>query len=122
LIKSTILSLNAGYFWFVELSPFSTHSLFPTRIVVSKLTFPELSTIVPASITIFVTPFILPKFPKVNLYPISFTLSTSASPCFVASCFNVAVSVIGTKSFVIDDSNLSSTYTLILSFVSELDL
>ena len=84
--------------------------------------FPLSSCIVPASITIFVTPFILLKLPSVNLYPTNFRLSTSANFCFVAKVFNIDVSVICVNCFVIELSRLSSTYTLILSSVNEFEL
>ena len=76
---------------------------------------------VPASITIFVTPLKSAKFPNVNVYP----TATSSSCAFCKSALSASVwssvlSVISTNSFDIVVSSTSSTNTLIFAAVREL--
>ena len=99
----------------------STHVIFPTGIVVCKFTFPLWSVIVPASITIFVSPLKFAKFPNVNVYP----TATSSAFAFCRSALAISVcssvsSVISTKFFVIPVCSTLSTYTFIFAVVSEL--
>ena len=118
--KSTISSLNAWYLGYPVSDSFngsfvSFQITFPTGIVVSIFLFPLLSSIVPAAITIFVSPFVSPKFPNVNVYP-TFTSSAFAlckSDLAINVCSSV-LSVIFVNVFVIEVCSTSSTYTLIL--------
>ena len=71
--------------------------MFPAKIVVSIFWLLLSSTIVPGSITIFVSPLIVPKFPNVNVYPI--TSTSLGNPAFAASVVSCSVFVISVKVF-----------------------
>lgn len=96
-IKSTMLFLNAVYFGFSALSPtsVSTQFGFPTEISVILFPFPEVSLIVLSAIEIFTAPSYVPKFPNVNVYPVSAPSNSAVFVIFVNVLVIVVIGLLG---------------------------